>query len=181
MCDVLVFVLIFGVFDIYFGGDYDVMILYVCLLIVCVMIVLMIVFMLFILYLWMGCVCCVCVEDMKMVNLFGIDMNCVILFMFVFGVMLVVVGGVLIGLMIGKLNLYIGFVVGIKVFIVVVFGGIGSILGVMFGGVLLGFVEIFVVGYMLVEYKDVVVFGLFVLILFFCLIGLFGKLDIEKV
>ncbi|RAG13918.1 branched-chain amino acid ABC transporter permease LivH, partial [Burkholderia multivorans] len=49
------------------------------------------------------------------------------------------------------------------------------------GGVLLGLAETFAAGYMPAEYKDVVAFGLLVLILLFRPTGLLGKSDIEKV
>lgn len=45
----------------------------------------------------MGCVCCVCVEDLKMVSLFGINIDWVIVLIFVIGVVMVVVVGVLFG------------------------------------------------------------------------------------
>ena len=51
----------------------------------------------------------------------------------------------------------------------------------MLGGVLLGLAETFAAGYMPAEYKDVVAFGLLVLILLFRPTGLLGKSDIEKV
>ena len=90
-------------------------------------------------------------------------------------------GGVLIGLTIGKLNPFIGFIAGIKAFTAAVLGGIGSIPGAMLGGVLLGLAETFASGYMPAEYKDVVAFGLLVLVLLFRPTGLLGKPDVEKV
>ena len=103
-------------------------------------------------------------------------------FTFVLGAMLAAVGGVLIGLSIGKLNPYIGFVVGIKAFTAAVLGGIGSIPGAMLGGAAAR------AGRNLrrrptspTEYKDVVAFGLLVLILLFRPTGLLGKPDVEKV
>jgi hypothetical protein len=62
-----------------------------------------------------------------------------------------------------------------------VLGGIGSIPGAMLGGVLLGLAETFAAGYMPAEYKDVVAFGLLVLVLLFRPTGLLGKPDVEKV
>jgi len=179
--DVSVPVLISGAFDIHLGGDFDVTIPYARLLIVCVTLVLMIALTLFISHSRMGRACRACAEDMKMANLLGIDTNRVISFTFVLGAMLAAVGGVLIGLTIGKLNPYIGFVAGIKAFTAAVLGGIGSIPGAMLGGVLLGLAETFAAGYMPAEYKDVVAFGLLVLILLFRPTGLLGKSDIEKV
>ncbi|AJY31741.1 branched-chain amino acid transport system / permease component family protein [Burkholderia thailandensis 34] len=179
--DMSVPVLISGAFDIRLGGDFDVTVPYARLLIVCVTIVLMIALTLFISHSRMGRACRACAQDMRMANLLGIDTNRVISFTFVLGAMLAAVGGVLIGLTIGKLNPYIGFVAGIKAFTAAVLGGIGSIPGAMLGGVLLGLAETFASGYMPTEYKDVVAFGLLVLILLFRPTGLLGKSDIEKV
>lgn len=71
--------------------------------------------------------------------------------------------------------------VGMKVFIAVVFGGIGSILGVMIGGLILGIVEVFFFVYLSMEYKDVVLFVLLILVLLVMLIGILGCLEVEKV
>jgi branched-chain amino acid transport system permease protein len=179
--DMAVPVLISGAFDIHLGHQFDVTIPYARLLIVCVTVALMIALSLYIGHSRMGRACRACAEDMKMANLLGIDTDRVISFTFVLGAMLAAVGGVLIGLAIGKLNPFIGFIAGIKAFTAAVLGGIGSIPGAMLGGVLLGLVETFAAGYMPTEYKDIVAFGLLVLILLFRPTGLLGKPDIEKV
>jgi branched-chain amino acid transport system permease protein len=129
----------------------------------------------------MGRACRACSQDMRMANLLGIDTNRVISFTFVLGAMLAAVGGVLIALTIGKLNPYIGFIAGIKAFTAAVLGGIGSVPGAMLGGMLLGLAETFAAGYMPAQYKDIVSFGLLIVILLFRPTGLLGKSDIEKV
>ena len=95
--------------------------------------------------------------------------------------MLAAVGGVLIALAVGKLNPFIGFIAGIKAFTAAVLGGIGSIPGAMLGGVILGVAETFAAAYISSEYKDIVAFGLLVLILLFRPTGLLGKPEVEKV
>ena len=122
-----------------------------------------------------------CSQDMHMANLLGIDTNKVISFTFVLGAMLAAVGGVLIAITIGKLNPFIGFIVGIKAFTAAVLGGIGSIPGAMLGGVLLGLAETFAAAYISSQYKDIVALGLLVLILLFRPTGLLGKPEVEKV
>ena len=122
-----------------------------------------------------------CSQDMHMANLLGIDTNRVISFTFILGAMLAAVGGVLIALAVGKLNPFIGFLVGIKAFTAAVLGGIGSIPGAMLGGILLGVAETFAAAYISSEYKDIVAFGLLVLILLFRPTGLLGKPEVEKV
>jgi len=122
-----------------------------------------------------------CAQDMHMANLMGIDTNRVISFTFILGAMLAAVGGVLIALAVGKLNPFIGFLAGIKAFTAAVLGGIGSIPGAMLGGVVLGVAETFAAAYISSEYKDIVAFGLLVLILLFRPTGLLGKPEVEKV
>ncbi|MNT47800.1 High-affinity branched-chain amino acid transport system permease protein LivH [compost metagenome] len=163
------------------GGDFTVTVPYARLLIVGVTVALMILLTLFIARSRTGRACRACAEDMRMANLLGIDTNKVISFTFVLGAILAAVGGVLIGLTIGKLNPFIGFIAGIKAFTAAVLGGIGSIPGAMLGGIVLGLAETFATGYMPAEYKDVVAFSLLVLVLLFRPTGLLGKPDVEKV
>ena len=179
--DVSVPVLVSGAMEFQMGSDFTVTLPYSRLLIVGVTVLLMVLLTLFIGRSRMGRACRACAEDMRMANLLGIDTNRVISFTFILGAMLAAVGGVLIGLSIGKLNPFIGFVAGIKAFTAAVLGGIGSIPGAMLGGVLLGLAETFAAGYMPAEYKDVVAFSLLVLILLFRPTGLLGKPDVEKV
>ena len=179
--DMSVPVLISGALEFQMGSDFTVTVPYSRMVIVGVTLVLMVALTLFIARSRMGRACRACAEDMGMANLLGIDTNKVISFTFVLGAMLAAVGGVLIALTIGKLNPYIGFIAGIKAFTAAVLGGIGSIPGAMLGGVLLGLAETFAAGYLPSEYKDVVSFGLLVLILLFRPTGLLGKPDIEKV
>src|SRR3546814_8499664 len=54
-------------------------------------------------------------------------------------------------------------------------GGIGSLPGAMLGGILIGLIEAFWSGYFSVEYKDVAVFSVLVLVLIFRPTGLLGK------
>jgi branched-chain amino acid transport system permease protein len=179
--DMSVPVLISGALEFQMGSDFTVTVPYSRMVIVGVTLVLMVALTLFIARSRMGRACRACAEDMGMANLLGIDTNKVISFTFVLGAMLAAVGGVLIALTIGKLNPYIGFIAGIKAFTAAVLGGIGSIPGAMLGGVLLGLAETFAAGYLPSEYKDVVSFGLLVLILLFRPTGLLGKPDVEKV
>jgi branched-chain amino acid transport system permease protein len=179
--DMSVPALIPGAIEVPLTSDFTLTVAYSRLLIIGVTVALMIALTLFIARSRMGRACRACAQDMRMANLLGIDTDRVISFTFVLGAMLAAVGGVLIGLSIGKLNPYIGFIAGIKAFTAAVLGGIGSIPGAMLGGVLLGLAETFASAYMPTEYKDVVAFGLLVLILLFRPTGLLGKPDIEKV
>ncbi|THU05250.1 high-affinity branched-chain amino acid ABC transporter permease LivH [Lampropedia puyangensis] len=162
-------------------GDFDITLPYSRILIIAVTVVLMVALTLFIKNSRMGRASRACSQDMKMASLLGIDTNRVISFTFILGAMLAAVGGVLIAITIGKLNPFIGFIAGIKAFTAAVLGGIGSIPGAMLGGVLLGLAETFAAAYISSQYKDIVAFGLLVLILLFRPTGLLGKPEVEKV
>jgi len=166
-----------------FGDEsgFEIFVPYARILIIVVTVVLMIALTLFIRHSRMGRASRACSQDMHMASLLGIDTNRVISFTFILGAMLAAVGGVLIALAVGKLNPFIGFIVGVKAFTAAVLGGIGSIPGAMLGGVLLGVAETFAAAYISSEYKDIVAFGLLVLILLFRPTGLLGKPEVEKV
>ncbi len=163
------------------GGTFAVNFSYSRMLIIIVTVILMVGLTQFIKHSRLGQACRACSQDMAMANLLGIDTNKVISFTFILGAVLAAVGGVLIGQATGKINPFIGFIFGLKAFTAAVLGGIGSIPGAMLGGFLLGLVETFAQGYLLSEYKDVVSFGLLILVLLFWPTGLLGKNSMEKV
>ena len=166
-----------------FGDEsgFEIFVPYTRVLIIAVTVVLMVALTLYIKHSRMGRASRACAQDMHMAGLLGIDVNRVISFTFILGAVLAAVGGVLIALAVGKLNPFIGFIVGVKAFTAAVLGGIGSIPGAMLGGILLGVAETFAAAYISSEYKDIVAFGLLVLILLFRPTGLLGKPEVEKV
>ncbi len=128
-----------------------------------------------------GRACRAVAEDMKMANLLGIDTNKVIAMTFVIGAALAAIAGLLLGLYYGTANPFVGFIAGLKAFTAAVLGGIGSIPGAMLGGLVLGITESMTAAYFSTEYKDVVSFGLLVIILLFRPTGLLGKPEVEKI
>ena len=68
-----------------------------------------------------------------------------------------------------------GALVGMKSFVIVILGGLGSIPGAIAGGLILGLIEAIGGGYFSAAYKDVFGFGALVLILAIKPTGLFGK------
>jgi branched-chain amino acid transport system permease protein len=68
-----------------------------------------------------------------------------------------------------------GALLGMKAFVIVILGGLGSIPGAILGGYILGLLEAIGGGYFSAAYKDVYAFGALILILSIRPTGLFGK------
>ncbi|GGK08419.1 high-affinity branched-chain amino acid ABC transporter permease LivH [Pseudomonas matsuisoli] len=129
----------------------------------------------------LGRACRACAEDLKMANLLGINTNNIIALTFVIGAALAAVAAVLLGMQYGVINPYLGFLAGIKAFTAAVLGGIGSIPGAVLGGLVLGVAEAFGADIVGDQYKDVVAFGLLILVLLFRPTGILGRPEVEKV
>jgi len=122
-----------------------------------------------------------CEQDLKMAALLGINVDRTISLTFVMGAALAAVAGVFVTMYYGVIDFYIGFLAGLKAFTAAVLGGIGSLPGAMLGGLLIGLIEAFWSGYFTLEYKDVAVFAVLVIVLIFSPTGLLGRPEIEKV
>lgn len=128
-------------------------------------------------------------QDQSTSALMGIDVSRIITLVFLIGGALGGVAGVLYAMKYGSVNPYVGFVPGLKSFTAAVLGGIGSIPGAMIGGVLLGLIETFAGTYLPIatnnvidtSYKDIVAFGVLIVILIFKPSGLLGRAVSEKV
>jgi branched-chain amino acid transport system permease protein len=122
-----------------------------------------------------------CEQDMRMASLLGVDVDRVISMTFIMGAALAAVAGLMVTLYYGVVDFFIGFLAGVKAFTAAVLGGIGSLPGAMLGGLSIGLIEAFWSGYFSVEYKDVSVFVVLILVLVFRPTGLLGRPEIEKV
>lgn len=71
-----------------------------------------------------------------------------------------------------------GAILGMKAFIIVILGGMGSIPGAILGGYILGLIESLGGGYISAEYKDVFAFGALIVILSIKPTGIFGKKEV---
>lgn len=159
----------------------EILLSYMQILVFSVTVVAMTVLTLFISRSKMGRACRACAEDIKMANLLGINTNNIIALTFVIGASLAAVAAVLLSMQYGVINPSAGFLVGLKAFTAAVLGGIGSIPGAMLGGLVLGVAESFGANIFGDQYKDVVAFGLLVMVLLFRPTGILGRPEVEKV
>jgi branched-chain amino acid transport system permease protein len=119
--------------------------------------------------------------DQDTARLMGIDVDRVIALTFFIGGMLAAAAGVMAGGYYSSIDFNMGFLVGLKAFTAAVLGGIGNIPGAMVGGYLLGVLETLAAGYISAEWKDVVAFGILILVLVFRPTGQLGERVVEKV
>jgi branched-chain amino acid transport system permease protein len=119
-------------------------------------------------------------ENREAASLMGIDVNRIILTTFIIGSALAAAAGVMVGIYYTQINHMMGFIPGIKAFTAAVLGGIGNVPGAMLGGFFLGMAEAFGVLIMPAEYKDVIAFGLLVLVLIFRPSGILGEVVSER-
>ena len=154
---------------------------YMQILIIVVTLCLMVIFTLLISRTALGRQQRACEQDKTMAALIGVDVDRTISLTFVMGASLAAVAGTVYLMYYGVIDFFEGFIIGIKAFTAAVLGGIGSLPGAMLGGVSIGLIEAFWSGYFTVEYKDVAVFGILVMVLIFRPSGLLGRPEIEKV
>jgi branched-chain amino acid transport system permease protein len=170
-----------GGFTIVQTGGFAVQMSYLQVFIILLTLALMVAFSLMIAATPLGRAQRACEQDMTMAALLGIDVDRTISLTFVMGAALAAVAGMMVTLYYGVIDFFIGFLAGVKAFTAAVLGGIGSLPGAMLGGLLIGLIEAFWSGYFSVEYKDVSVFVVLVLVLIFRPTGLLGRPDVEKV
>ena len=116
-------------------------------------------------------------EDKATAALMGINVDRVIVTTFVLGAALAGAGGVLFALYNQQVSPFIGFIPGLKAFTAAVLGGIGNIPGAMFGGLFLGIIESVAPSLLGLsqQLKDVIAFGMLVLVLIFRPTGHFRR------
>jgi branched-chain amino acid transport system permease protein len=116
-------------------------------------------------------------------SLMGINTNRIISFTFVLGSCLAATAGILFAIQYPSVQPLMGLLPGVKAFIAAVFGGIGNITGAVVGGLVLGLVEVLVVGYVPngSQYRDGIAFVILIAILLVKPSGLFGRHVAEKV
>ncbi len=94
--------------------------------------------------------------------------------------MVAAMSGIVLGIMNG-INVHELSAIGLKVFPVVILGGLDSIGGAILGGVIIGLLETFTGGYVSTSLREVIPYIVLVLILLVRPYGLFGLVEIERV
>ncbi len=107
-------------------------------------------------------------------ELMGVNTNTTLLATFGIGAGLAGVGGLLIGQLI-LVSFSMGIVIGLKGFVAAVLGGFGNIPGALIGGLLLGVIENLGGGFISSGYKDLIAFGIMILVLIVRPAGIFGR------
>ncbi|MFH1524210.1 MAG: branched-chain amino acid ABC transporter permease [Chloroflexota bacterium] len=121
-------------------------------------------------------------ENKQVAALMGIDVDSVISRTFIISGALAGAAGVMWGIHLGLVYHFVGFIPGIKAFTAAVLGGIGSVPGAMMGGLFLGLVESLGPAVLGINFqlKDVIAFGILVLVLIFRPTGIVGEVLTEE-
>lgn len=119
--------------------------------------------------------------DRVAVPLMGIPVDSIIVFSFILGSSMAALAGVLFVAAYPVLEPYMGAMIGWKAFIAAVVGGIGEIRGALIGGYLLGFIEIFVASVFPSTFRDLISFGILMLLLSVKPTGILGTLRHQKI
>lgn len=119
--------------------------------------------------------------DQDAARLMGINVNRVIVSVFIVGPALGAIGGLFIGLYYRQAIFNMGWTYGLNAFIAAIVGGIGNIPGAMLGGLLLGLFNSLAAGYVSSSWQEAITFSLLILILLVRPTGILGERVAEKV
>jgi branched-chain amino acid transport system permease protein len=113
-------------------------------------------------------------QNLVAARLYGVNPRTIYALTFGLGTALAGVAGGLYG-MVSQINPYIGGTLTAKSFVIAIIGGLDNPLGVIVGGLFLGIVESLTALYIGPTYKDVISFGILVLVLILRPSGLLGR------
>ncbi len=119
--------------------------------------------------------------DQGAARLMGINVDRVIMIVFMIGPALGGAAGLMVGLYYGQINFTMGWIYGLKAFTAAILGGIGNIPGAMVGGLLLGVIEALGAAYLSIAWKDAIAFCVLIVILIVRPTGILGERVAEKI
>jgi branched-chain amino acid transport system permease protein len=110
----------------------------------------------------------------------GVHVRRVFAFSWAIAALVCAMSGIILGVMNG-INVYELSSIGLKVFPVVILGGLESIGGAIIGGIIIGIIETLTAGYIATSLQEVVPYIVLMVILLLKPYGLFGLVEIERV
>ncbi len=122
-------------------------------------------------------------ENAEAARMVGINIGRVINFSFIAASAIAAVTGFMWGAKYGQISYNMGFMAGVKAFVAIVIGGVGSIPGAMIGGFILGVLEMFSVAFLppgYAGYRDGIVFLVLIVILIVRPSGILGQRELES-
>jgi len=119
--------------------------------------------------------------DQDAAKLMGINVNRIIMVIFIVGSSLGAIGGLFIGLYYRGITFNMGWQYGLYAFVAAILGGIGNIPGAMLGGLLLGLFNALIAGYVSSTWADAFTFIMLIGILIVRPTGILGERVAEKV
>lgn len=119
-------------------------------------------------------------DNQKAALSLGVHVRRVFALSWAIAAMVACMSGIVLGIING-VNVHDLSAIGLKVFPVVILGGLDSIGGAIIGGIIIGLLETFTGGYLSPSLRDVVPYVVLVFILMVKPYGLFGLVEIERV
>jgi branched-chain amino acid transport system permease protein len=122
-------------------------------------------------------------ESGEAARMLGININRIISISFILASAIAAITGFMWGAKYGQIAYNMGFMAGVKAFVAIVIGGVGSIPGAMLGGFILGILEMFSVAFLppgYAAYRDGIVFFILILILIVKPSGILGQRELES-
>jgi len=119
--------------------------------------------------------------DQDAAKLMGINVNKIIMIIFIIGSALGAVAGLFIGIYYRGITFDMGWMYGLNAFVAAIIGGIGNIPGAMFGGLMLGLFNALISGYISSAWAETFTFMLLIVVLIFRPTGILGEKVAEKV
>jgi len=119
--------------------------------------------------------------DQDAAKLMGINVNKIIMIIFIIGSSLGAVAGLFIGIYYRGITFDMGWMYGLSAFVAAIIGGIGNIPGAMFGGLMLGLFNALISGYISSSWAETFTFTLLIIVLIFRPTGILGEKVAEKV
>jgi branched-chain amino acid transport system permease protein len=120
-----------------------------------------------------------CADDPGMAALLGVDVDRTVAATFAIAAALAALAGFLVTLQYGEADPFMGFLFGFKALAAALLGGFGLLSGAVLGGLFLGLFEALWSAYFGLEYKDVAIFSMLILVLLLRPAGLLGTASPE--